>query len=122
MPRLLVLLLLAFLGLVSAQFNGFFENMFGGQHHQQQQQQQRSGASQWAAYSDSVSCSQYLCPHTLDCVARPADCPCPNVEDVKCVIPDMEGDIEDSTIVCVRGRNDCAEVERLVRRSGSSKK
>ena len=47
------LVLLLFFGTVSAQFN-FFDNMFGhGQQQQQQQQQQRSGASQWAAFSDS---------------------------------------------------------------------
>ncbi|KAF8165497.1 hypothetical protein B0H34DRAFT_689389 [Crassisporium funariophilum] len=53
MLRFLALTFLLFAGLqaVSAQF-GFFENMFSGQQHQQQQQQ-RSGASQWAAYSDS---------------------------------------------------------------------
>lgn len=45
------LFLLFGLHLVAAQFGNFFENMWGQQHHQQQQQ--RSGASQWAAYSDS---------------------------------------------------------------------
>lgn len=111
----LSLVLLLFFGTVSAQFN-FFENMFGhGQQQQQQQQQQRSGASQWAAFSDSVSCSHYLCPTTLDCVRRPVDCPCPDIQDVKCIIPDMEGDVEDATVVCTRGQNDCVEVEKLMR-------
>ncbi|KAF9057993.1 hypothetical protein BJ165DRAFT_1335254 [Panaeolus papilionaceus] len=105
---------------VTAQF-GFFENMFGGQH-QQQHHQQRTSASQWAAYSDSVSCPQYLCPETLDCVTRPADCPCPNVEDIKCLIPDMDGGVEDATVVCTRGGTDCARVERLMRRGVNSKK
>jgi hypothetical protein len=55
------LLFLFWLQLVSAQFQ-FFENMFGQQqqHQQQQQQQQRSGASQWAAYSDS---GRYILPN-----------------------------------------------------------
>ncbi|KDR83915.1 hypothetical protein GALMADRAFT_50829, partial [Galerina marginata CBS 339.88] len=108
----LSLIFLAGLQFVSAQFN-FFENMWGHQQ-QHQQQQQRSGASQWAAYSD-MSCSEYLCPETLDCVARPVDCPCPNAEDVKCIIQDMEGGVEDATVVCTRGPNDCGEVERLMR-------
>ncbi|KAF9006538.1 long chronological lifespan protein 2 [Cyathus striatus] len=106
------------IGMSSAQFQ-FFENMFGGHH--QQQQQQRSGASQWATYSDSVSCSHYLCPETLDCVQRPIDCPCPNMEDIKCTIPDKEGRTEDATVVCVRGANGCSEVERLVRKGFQEK-
>lgn len=52
---ILPLLLLVGVQLVAAQF-GFFENMFGQQQHHQQQQQ-RSGASQWAAYSDSGTTS-----------------------------------------------------------------
>jgi hypothetical protein len=54
------LVLLLFFGTVSAQFN-FFENMFGHGQQQQQQQQQRSGASQWAAYSDSGASFSALC-------------------------------------------------------------
>ena len=132
------LLFLFGLQLVSGQFQ-FFENMFGQQQHQQQQQQ-RSGAPQWAAYSDSgwyifhffqhklahlflaVSCSQYLCPETLDCVKRPVDCPCPNSEDIKCTIPDMEGGVDDATVVCTRGQNGCAEVERLMKKGHKTKK
>lgn len=49
----LLLVLAAGLQLAAAQFD-FFGNMFG--QHQQHQQQQRSGASQWAAYSDSGWC------------------------------------------------------------------
>jgi len=133
------------LPLVSAQFQ-FFENMFGQQQqqHHQHHQQQRSGASQWAAYSDSgqylfqffqqwghnqarvsllaVSCSQYLCPETLDCVKRPLDCPCPTPEDIKCTIPDMDGGVDDATVVCIRGQNECAEVERLMKKGIETKK
>ncbi|TRM68136.1 hypothetical protein BD626DRAFT_480882 [Schizophyllum amplum] len=95
--------------MVSAQF-GFFEQMFGGQ--QQQQQQQHSHASQWAAYQESVPCSKYLCPGTLECVARPTDCPCPDVQDIKCLIPDKA---DGATMVCVRGEEGCAGVEKLAR-------
>jgi hypothetical protein len=42
--------------LASAQFNGFFDQMFGGHHqqHQQQQQQQQhaAGAAQYAAQAE----------------------------------------------------------------------
>ncbi|KAI0660834.1 hypothetical protein C8Q70DRAFT_972772 [Cubamyces menziesii] len=96
---------------VYAQF-GFFEQMFGG--HQQQQQQQRpaaGGMGQWQAHSDAVPCSSYLCPDTLVCVAQPSDCPCPNVEDVKCLIPDAQ-DKGASTVVCVRGQDECGDVKR----------
>ena len=128
---LLNLTLLLLYGYVYAQF-GFFD-MFGQQQHQQQQQQQRpSGASQWASHAESgssspfllfnlsdvlgsqVSCSQYLCPDTHVCVDRAASCPCPQEQDVKCLIPDAL-DSDGATLVCVRGANECAEVTRLMR-------
>ncbi|KIM91147.1 hypothetical protein PILCRDRAFT_811645 [Piloderma croceum F 1598] len=96
---------------VLAQFNFF--DMFG--HQQQQHQQQSSGGSQWASHADSVSCSQYLCPDTHMCVDRVAACPCPNEQDVKCIVPDALDD-DGATVVCVRGANECAEVNRLMRR------
>jgi len=136
---LLLLSLLIGLQPVFGQFGNFFEGMFG--HQQQHHQQQRSGASQWAAYSDSgmftcymphdcsstslcslVSCSQYMCPETLDCVAKPSQCPCPNPEDIKCVIPDSEGGPDDATVICTRGQNECAEVDRLMRKGVKTKK
>ncbi|KAF8812283.1 long chronological lifespan protein 2 [Phlegmacium glaucopus] len=111
---MLAFFFLASLQLISAQFN-IFESMFG---QQQQQHPQHSGH----AYSDGVSCSQYLCPATSDCVARPKDCPCSNVEDIKCLIPDTLAGTEDATVVCTRGQNGCAEVERLMRRGVKPKK
>ncbi|GAV99101.1 long chronological lifespan protein 2 [Lentinula edodes] len=82
--------------------------------HQQphQQQQPPSGGSQWASNIESVSCSRYLCP-TLDCVATPHDCPCPDQEDVKCIIPDAD-DKTVGTVVCARGPDACLSVERLI--------
>jgi hypothetical protein len=122
------------LPLAFAQFP-FFDQLFG-QHQHQQQQQRPSGPSQWNAYFESgtymvyilqwqllnpilgldisVSCSQYLCPTTLDCVTKPAQCPCPDVQDIKCIIPDAQ-DNEAATVVCVRGQHECKEVERLMR-------
>jgi hypothetical protein len=55
-----------------------------------------------------------MCPATLDCVSDPALCPCPDVQDVKCVIPDAV-DANAATVVCVRGEDGCKEVERLIR-------
>lgn len=124
--------------LVFAQF-GFFEQMFGG--HQQQQQRPAGGMGQWQAHSEAgmssrcscfsldeavspkwngnvlischtVECSNYLCPDTLVCVSQPSDCPCPDVQDVKCLIPDAQ-DQGASTVVCVRGQDECADVLRL---------
>ncbi|KAJ7639018.1 hypothetical protein FB45DRAFT_904494 [Roridomyces roridus] len=111
MSRLLPLLFLFFLQMVAAQFQ-FFDGMFGGQ--RQQQQQYHSGASQWAAHLESVSCSRYLCPATLDCVGSPVECPCPDPEDIKCTIPDAD-DSSAATVVCVRGTEECRQVERLTR-------
>lgn len=115
--------------MVQAQFP-FFDQMFGGHGGRQQQQQPAGGHSQWMAHSEAgalnfslagtktdvrqtlVPCSNYLCPDTLACVSRPEDCPCPNVQDVKCVIEDSERD-ESGTVVCVRGGIDCKAVEKL---------
>ncbi|PCH41462.1 hypothetical protein WOLCODRAFT_100598 [Wolfiporia cocos MD-104 SS10] len=113
-----LLSILFFLSVAYAQFN-FFEQMFGHGNQQQQYQQPRShsssGAGQWVAQSDSVSCAQYLCPATLVCVANPSDCPCPDVQDVKCLIPDAE-DKNSATVVCARGSAGCDDVRRLSRR------
>ncbi|KAJ8584794.1 hypothetical protein M405DRAFT_875530 [Rhizopogon salebrosus TDB-379] len=111
----LVFPLAACFPLANAQFN-FFDHMFGHPQQQQQQQQQRgpSGDSQWMAHSEALSCSQYLCPDTLSCVRRPADCPCPNTEDIKCTVPGAV-ETDAATVVCVRGVEECALVGRLMR-------
>ncbi|EFI27676.1 hypothetical protein CC1G_14601 [Coprinopsis cinerea okayama7 len=109
----LLLVFFTLFGLAAAQFQ-FFNDFFGGQQHHQQQQ--RTGASQYAAFSENVPCSHYLCPGTMDCVERPRDCPCPDVQDVKCLIPDMDSDDDEATVVCVRGGTDCSTVEKLMKR------
>ncbi|OBZ76234.1 Long chronological lifespan protein 2 [Grifola frondosa] len=78
---------MTFASMVCAQFQ-FFEQMFGGHH--QQQRPTSGGAGQWAAQSEAISCSHYLCPDTLVCVSEPSHCPCPDVQDIKCLIPDAE--------------------------------
>jgi hypothetical protein len=98
-----------------------------------QQQQQPSGGQQWAMHADSrtycchlalviphicfltVSCSEYLCQDTLVCVPKPIDCPCPNVEDIKCVVPDAQ-DAGSGTRLCIRGGTDCTQLEKLVKK------
>ncbi|KAI0034123.1 hypothetical protein K488DRAFT_46309 [Vararia minispora EC-137] len=105
----LAVLLFGLVHLSLAQFQGFFNGMFG-----QHQQPQQPSSGQWLAFADSTSCTTYLCPDTMQCAARPSDCPCPNVEDVKCLVPDtQEGE---GTVVCVRGGVDCAQVEKLARK------
>lgn len=121
---------------VSAQFQ-FFEQMFGGhpgQQHHQQQQRQSGSASYYNAQADNgaplrrpatiahlltiyllstVPCSEYLCPETLVCARNPAECPCPDVQDIKCTIPDrLEKGA--ASVLCVRGQNECLEVEKLL--------
>ncbi|KAF6762179.1 long chronological lifespan protein 2 [Ephemerocybe angulata] len=110
--RSVVFIVSLLFGLASAQFQ-FFGDFFG--HQQQQQQQQRSGSSQWATFSESVECSQYLCPGTLACVSRPSECPCPDPQDVKCLIP-AGPDSHDAAVLCVRGSTGCAQVERLTKK------
>lgn len=68
------------------------------------------------SYGHVVLCSQYLCPATMDCVPLPRDCPCPYVEDIKCLILDMVAGTEDATVVCTRGQNGCVEVENLLKK------
>jgi hypothetical protein len=72
---------LSLLGLASAQFGGFFDQMFGGggqqqQHHRQQQQNNPSDAGHYRKQYDHSTCDQYLCPDTLACVHFPHHCPC----------------------------------------------
>ncbi|KAH7033619.1 uncharacterized protein B0I36DRAFT_362264 [Microdochium trichocladiopsis] len=84
---LLLTTLLAFLpALASAQFGGFFEQMFGGQQQQQHHHQQQHGGGGQNGPSDSsfyrsnvdrITCDKYLCPDTLACVHFPHHCPCP---------------------------------------------
>ncbi|KAI0267894.1 hypothetical protein BGY98DRAFT_938478 [Russula aff. rugulosa BPL654] len=108
----LSLFILAFslFALTTAQFQ-FFNGMFG----QPQQQQQPSGQQQWAMHADSLSCSEYLCQDTLVCVSKPIDCPCPNVQDIKCVVPDAQ-DGSSGTRLCIRGGTDCAQIEKLAKK------
>ncbi|KAF8557051.1 hypothetical protein OG21DRAFT_1505885 [Imleria badia] len=126
-----VILFASLSSVVTAQF-GFFDHMFGAHQGQQQRQQQPPHAgSQWTAHaeagscgllaclmrhscSSTVSCSSYLCPDSLVCVARPSECPCPREEDIKCIVPDAE-DTEAGRVVCVSGASGCADVERLAR-------
>lgn len=63
----------------------------------------------------TVQCSQYLCPDTLDCVGTPSACPCPNEQDIKCLIPDAL-DKAGATVMCVRGNTECEEVNRLMKK------
>jgi hypothetical protein len=63
----------------------------------------------------AVSCSEYLCQDTLVCVSKPIDCPCPNVQDIKCVVPDAQ-DGSSGTRLCIRGGTDCAQIEKLAKK------
>ena len=61
----------------------------------------------------TVSCSDYLCQDSLVCVQRPMDCPCPVVQDVKCIVPDAQ-EPGSGTRLCIRGATDCSQVEKQV--------
>ncbi|KAI8074013.1 hypothetical protein BC940DRAFT_315596 [Gongronella butleri] len=47
----------------------------------------------------------YLCAKSKKCVSKPIDCPCPNVSDIKCRLGS-------DWYVCIRGDQDCDEVQR----------
>ncbi|KIM68896.1 hypothetical protein SCLCIDRAFT_104517 [Scleroderma citrinum Foug A] len=110
-PIISFLLLSLWSSLVTAQF-GFFDHIFGNQQ-QQWQQRPSPGQSQYNVPADSVPCSAYLCPDSLICVAHPAECPCPYVEDIKCTIPQPQDGSAAATVVCVRGAEGCSAIERL---------
>ncbi|GAA99259.1 uncharacterized protein L969DRAFT_86488 [Mixia osmundae IAM 14324] len=101
-------LILALAGLAQAQFFDF-GNMFGGQ--QQAQQGARPAQdtkSKWYRQQvDELSCNDYLCPNTLDCVSSPAACSCPSVEDIKC-------QTGPETFVCTRGSG-CDAVQHALK-------
>ncbi|KAF2665717.1 hypothetical protein BT63DRAFT_443066 [Microthyrium microscopicum] len=89
------------LSTASAQFQGFFEQMFGGQGgghaHGNQQQQGQNAPSDSAWYRqnyEGAPCTNYLCPGTLACVHFPHHCPC--------AFPDQEDKVElgDGSMLC----------------------
>lgn len=104
-------LFISWLSPVSGQF-GFFDQLFGNQQ-QQWQRGPSGGQHQHNVHADSISCSTYLCPDSLVCVAQPSECPCPYAEDVRCVIPDPQDGGASGTVTCVRGAERCSVVERL---------
>lgn len=75
-PVLLQLLLLALMGTVSAQFGGFFDQMFGGGggggggQQQRQEQNVPSDSAWYRSNVDAAVCSNYLCPDTLGAFSR----------------------------------------------------
>ncbi|KAI0890869.1 hypothetical protein F4806DRAFT_501598 [Annulohypoxylon nitens] len=78
-PFHILLAILSFTSLASAQF-GFFDQMFGGGQQQQQRQQPQNGPSDPSIYQNNFNrlhCDNYLCPDTLACVHFPHHCPCP---------------------------------------------
>ncbi|EHA52480.1 Long chronological lifespan protein 2 [Pyricularia oryzae] len=114
-PVLLQLLLLALMGTVSAQFGGFFDQMFGGGggggggQQQRQEQNVPSDSAWYRSNVDAAVCSNYLCPDTLACVHFPHHCPCP--------FPDHEDKFElaEGQRICVsRGGFKAGEAARKV--------
>ncbi|KAE8234729.1 hypothetical protein CF326_g218 [Tilletia indica] len=114
---------------VSAQ--GFFQNFFTGQHHAAEQEAPPLGDAKWFNERvEAATCTQYLCPRTLSCVASPKECPCPFPQQIACPYPDLEvsedGDHSSSGTaktavggtICVTG-TECGQVQRLLRGVGS---
>ncbi|CAH7687805.1 hypothetical protein PPACK8108_LOCUS22650 [Phakopsora pachyrhizi] len=106
---------------VLSQFGNIFEQFFQqnggdqedheGHPHNQREQRPSGSSSRWKKLVDQTSCSQYLCPSTLDCVPRPVDCPCPNQEDIKC--PINSPSISFSTFICTRSPG-CSRVNEAL--------
>ncbi|KAF7581233.1 hypothetical protein FOB63_003870 [Clavispora lusitaniae] len=75
-----ILYLLVLCGAVSA-------SIFNFMHDQYQHQEPRHEVSFEQRVLES-NCDKYLCPGTLECVARPQDCPCPYPSSqMRCVLP-----------------------------------
>lgn len=88
---LMVVQLLLFLPCVQAQF---FQQFFGGHGggsvfgHREQEPPPSGDASWFEARVDAAQCTQYLCPRTLSCVAKPSHCPCPFPQQIRCSYKD----------------------------------
>lgn len=66
-----------------------------------------------------ATCSKFLCPRTLSCVDKPAHCPCPFEQQIRCSYPDGQtGNFEEGGFVCVQEPN-CDRINQL-RRLGES--
>ncbi|KAL2111269.1 hypothetical protein VUR80DRAFT_10336 [Thermomyces stellatus] len=78
--KMRALVLLALVSVATAQFGGFFDQMFGGHGHGGQQQRPKNVPSDASSYRHNYGssyCDKYLCPDTLACVHFPHHCPCP---------------------------------------------
>ena len=140
-----VIPLLVLLQLVQAQ--GFFQQFFNaGQGEAREEEAPTSGDSAWwnarveagehtfhfgrgpasrvGTQTDKVSCrvatcTKYLCPRTLSCVDKPAECPCPFPEQIRCPYSDSEsGSIDLGGSNCIQEK-DCNRVQ-LMRALGHS--
>ncbi|PWZ00281.1 hypothetical protein BCV70DRAFT_200435 [Testicularia cyperi] len=73
-----------------------FQQFFGGQQgggmfgNREQEPPPAGDASWFEARVDAAHCTQYLCPRTLSCVAKPSHCPCPFPQQIRCSFPDTD--------------------------------
>ncbi|SPO26746.1 uncharacterized protein UTRI_04054_B [Ustilago trichophora] len=79
----------------------FFQQFFGGNgggsmFQQREQEPPPSGDATWfEARVDAAQCTQYLCPRTLSCVAKPSHCPCPFPQQIRCSFKDTSSAAKD---------------------------
>ncbi|SNX84960.1 uncharacterized protein MEPE_03669 [Melanopsichium pennsylvanicum] len=79
----------------------FFQQFFGGNgggsmFHQREQEPPPSGDASWfEARVDAAQCTQYLCPRTLSCVAKPSHCPCPFPQQIGCSYKDTSSSAQE---------------------------
>ncbi|SJX63513.1 uncharacterized protein SRS1_14269 [Sporisorium reilianum f. sp. reilianum] len=97
-----VALLVAVQLLLSAPVRGqFFQQFFGGNaggsmFGQREQEPPPSGDASWfEARVDAAQCTQYLCPRTLSCVAKPSHCPCPFPQQIRCSYKDTSSNAKE---------------------------
>ncbi|KDN42985.1 hypothetical protein K437DRAFT_237435 [Tilletiaria anomala UBC 951] len=117
------LLAVTLLGQTANAQGGFFQHFFNagqasGEAHEQEAPP--SGDSRWwNERVDAATCIRYLCPRTLSCVDKPANCPCPFPEQIRCPYADGESKSMDlGGHTCV-SEKDCNRVA-LMRSLGSN--
>ncbi|PWN98840.1 hypothetical protein FA09DRAFT_359997 [Tilletiopsis washingtonensis] len=112
-----LLLLLVAVCLLQTARADFFQHFFQHGAAQQEQEAPPAGDASWFhARVQAAQCGRYLCPDTLACVGRPAECPCPFPQQIRCPYPDVAAGAQTALSAggsfCVQAA-DCSGVDAL---------
>ncbi|KAH9815368.1 hypothetical protein DFH28DRAFT_1126107 [Melampsora americana] len=117
----IILITLITLSYSEAQFGNIFEQFFNQGndesnhhhgHHEHHHHESVSSSDKLRRFSEQSTCSNYLCPTSFECVSKPTDCPCLDLEDIKCLINDSSS-LEPITFFCTRAPG-CNRIENAL--------